>query len=136
MAYVRDVFGAGIKNVSTTLHWLLLCCLLYPDYYEKILKEIEQVLGNLPIYQRLVYCLLVILLILVSIVITTTGIGTRGLRFDSRADQIGQSVATAVTFCQSATLGYPGAKPRRWVPPLLARFDIVPRVYLMKINNN
>ena len=48
-------------------------------------------------------------------------IGVGGFRFDSRARQIGHNVATAATFLSE--LGYPGAKPRRWTPPLITHFS-------------
>ena len=53
-------------------------------------------------------------------------IGAVGLEFDPRAGQIGhclQPLATAATF-----LCCPGVRPRRWAPPLVARFDMIPRL--------
>ena len=53
-------------------------------------------------------------------------IGAEGLRFYSRACQSGhcrQWLATAATF-----LCCPGAKSRRWAPPLVTRFGVMPRV--------
>ena len=56
-------------------------------------------------------------------------IGTGGLGFESWAGQIGTvSPAARHLFGVSSELGCPGAKPRRWAPPLVTRFGVIPRV--------
>ena len=56
-------------------------------------------------------------------------IGARGLRFKSRASQIG---AVSPTACHrgdvSSELCSPGDKLRRWAPPLVKSFGVIPRV--------
>ena len=68
----------------------------------------------------------------VGIVVKDIAIGAEDGRFDSRAGQIGHSrqrLANAATF-----LCCPGAKPWQWIPPLVTRFGVISRVYIMKIN--
>ena len=52
--------------------------------------------------------------------------GRGGLGFDSRAAQIRQSVGTAAV---SSELCCSSAKLQRWIPPLVARFGVIPRVW-------
>ncbi|CAK8671505.1 unnamed protein product [Clavelina lepadiformis] len=43
---VRDLFVGGTETTSTTLAWLFLGLLNYPDYHEKIVAEVDEVLGG------------------------------------------------------------------------------------------
>ena len=57
--------------------------------------------------------------------LSAQAIGAVGLGFDSRAGQIG----TARHRCDvSSGLCCPGAKPRKWAPPLVTRFGVLTRV--------
>ena len=52
-----------------------------------------------------------------------------GLRFTSRVGQIGTVSPTARHRCDvSSQLCIPCAKQRRWAPPLVTRFGVLPRV--------
>ena len=56
------------------------------------------------------------------VVVKDFTIGAKGREFDSRANQIKhgrQQLITVATF-----LRCPGAKPRRWTPPLVTRFSV------------
>nr|XP_039247430.1 cytochrome P450 2J3-like [Styela clava] len=44
--YIRDLFEAGTGTTTNTLRWAILCFANYPEYQEKIAKEIENVLGE------------------------------------------------------------------------------------------
>ena len=56
-------------------------------------------------------------------------VGAVGLVFDSRDDQIGTMSPTARHRCDvSSELCFPGAKPRRWAPPLLTRCGVILRM--------
>ena len=56
-------------------------------------------------------------------------IGAGGLGFDSRAGQIGTVLPTARHRCDnSSELCYPDAKPPRWIPRHVTRFDVIPQV--------
>ena len=57
-------------------------------------------------------------------------IGGLGLGFDTRAGQIDIWSPTTRHRCDvSSELFYSGAKPRRWIPPLVTRFGVIPRVW-------
>ncbi|XP_019640068.1 PREDICTED: cytochrome P450 2U1-like [Branchiostoma belcheri] len=43
---VLDLFLAGTETTATTMHWVLLYMLLYPDIQEKVHREIDAVLGQ------------------------------------------------------------------------------------------
>ena len=53
-------------------------------------------------------------------------IDAEGFGFDSRAGQVGHSVAKGLTPLRR----FFGAELRRWTPPLVTRFGVVPRVSL------
>ena len=56
-------------------------------------------------------------------------IGAEGLGFESQAGQIGTASPTARHRCDvSSELCSPGAKVRRWAPPLVTRFYAILRV--------
>ena len=53
----------------------------------------------------------------------------RGARFKSRVGQISIVTPTSRHRCDvSSELYSPGAKPRRWAPPLVTRIGVIPRV--------
>ena len=67
-------------------------------------------------------------------VVNDTANGAVGLAFDSQACQIGSVSPTTRHRCDvSSELCCPGAKSRRWIPALVTRFGVMPRVYMMKI---
>ncbi|XP_078670780.1 cytochrome P450 2U1-like isoform X1 [Branchiostoma floridae x Branchiostoma belcheri] len=43
---IMDLFLAGTETTATTMHWVLLYMLLYPDIQEKVHREIDAVLGQ------------------------------------------------------------------------------------------
>ena len=45
-AVLQDLFIAGAETTSTTLSWVCLYLSLYPDKQEKLIEEIEHVLGS------------------------------------------------------------------------------------------
>ena len=56
-------------------------------------------------------------------------IGEDGLGFKSQVGQIGTVSPTARHRCDvSSELCSEGAKPRRWIPPVVTRFDVITRV--------
>ncbi|GBO18824.1 Cytochrome P450 2A13 [Araneus ventricosus] len=42
----RTFFGAGSETVRTTVDWMLLVCVTYPEVQKKIHSEIDEVLGQ------------------------------------------------------------------------------------------
>ncbi|XP_076820804.1 cytochrome P450 2B1-like [Clavelina lepadiformis] len=42
----RDLFEAGTETTSTTLAWLFLGLLNYPEYHKQIVAEVDQILGS------------------------------------------------------------------------------------------
>ena len=74
--------------------------------------------------------------ILKPVVVEGNAIGLIGLEFDSQPDKIGRRVAkwiaTAAAFLRSCTRChtsyYPDAKPRKWTPPFVTRFGVIPQV--------
>ena len=61
----------------------------------------------------------------VSLVVTHIAIDAGGLKFDSRAGQIGQRLTTAETLLHSCVVK---AKAAEMAPPLVTRFGILTRV--------
>ena len=45
-ACIRDLFVAGTDSTSTTLSWLILGILNYPDHYKTIQNEIDSNIGE------------------------------------------------------------------------------------------
>ncbi|KAI4875130.1 hypothetical protein NFI96_000857 [Prochilodus magdalenae] len=43
---VADLIGAGIDTVSTSLHWILLLLVKYPDMQSKLQRQIDKVVGR------------------------------------------------------------------------------------------
>ena len=43
---VRDIILAGSNDLRLLLLWDVLCLLKYPDYYDKIIEEIQDVIGK------------------------------------------------------------------------------------------
>ena len=61
--------------------------------------------------------------------LSAPAIDAGGLGFHSRAGKIGTVSPTTCQGCDvSSKLCSPGAKPRRWAPPLIKRFGVIPRV--------
>ena len=60
--------------------------------------------------------------------LSAQAIGAGGLGFDSRAGQIATVSPTARRCIVFPELCNPGAKSRRWAPPLVTRFGVLTRV--------
>ena len=50
VACIRDLFVAGTDSTSTTLSWLILGILNYPDHYKTIQNEIDSNIGENNVY--------------------------------------------------------------------------------------
>ena len=61
--------------------------------------------------------------------LSAQAIGVEGPGFKSRVGQIGTVSPAARHLCDvSSELCSPGDKLQRWAPPLVTRFDVIPRV--------
>ena len=79
--------------------------------------------------KRFVILIVILAAITVSDNFFYHAIGAGGLGLKSWAGQIGTMLLMARHRCDvSSELRSPGAKPRRWAPPLVTRFGVIPRV--------
>ena len=59
LQYIRDLFEAGTATTTSTLNWMLLAFLHYPECQDKIHAEIEATLGMINLGYFLVHCVLI-----------------------------------------------------------------------------
>ena len=46
MVYIHDLFIAGTETTATTLQWILLCLMHFPEVQKKLRNEIVDVFGR------------------------------------------------------------------------------------------